>query len=246
MVAPGSGAREGRPLSRLPHQADEQKAPRAPLTSTIARTMRTTTTIACTLFAVLGASQAPAQSARARTWGFVGSIDVITSQYEHGSSAAGVGSRGWGLGLNAAATAGGILMGGVDVGFAGVGDDSSFTNSTTGGTKESSTSTYFASAYAGLKTPIFALNAARTRRAVLGATVGYSSWSGGRSIANCVNCDEEDVQIRGGTYVEPFVIIGGSNPNVLAGLRLGYRAYVSPDATVKNVIFVGIAGVGGR
>jgi hypothetical protein len=208
--------------------------------------MHTTTAFACTFFAILGASRAPAQSAPARTWGFVGSLDGLTSQYEHGGGASGVGSRGWGLAFNVAATAGGILMGGADIGFAGVGDDSSFTNSTTGGTRESSTSTFFASAYAGLKTPIFALNAARTRRAVLGATVGYSSWSGKRSISSCVNCDEEDVRIRGGTYVEPFVVIGGSNPDVLTGLRLGYRAYVSSDATVRNVIFVGIAGVRGR
>jgi hypothetical protein len=201
--------------------------------------------------AVVLASPARAQQAidsAPPRWGLIGGLNGLTVQFGNpGGGAAGVGSRGWGLSFDFAATLQGILIGGADLGAAWVGDDSSFTQSTTGGQKKSSTAAFFASVYGGVRTPAFPLSEDKVMRSVVGVTFGASSWSGVRSIDSCVDCRSDKLDIDGGSYVEPFVLIGKRNTeDRLVGLKVSYRAYQSKSATVNNVIFIGVAGIRGR
>ena len=179
--------------------------------------------------------------------GFFGSIDAVTAEFRPAvGSTTGVGSRGWGVGLEFAATLFGYLIGGADVGFASVADDSSFTQSTTGGQLESSVMMFYGSLYAGIKMRDFSLARSSRYRLTLGALAGRGGWSGSRSISSCVDCIVEDLPIEGGTFVEPFLIIGRREGNLFNGMRIAVRSYQSTESGVDNVISIGFAGVRGR
>ncbi len=186
----------------------------------------------------------PAPPPPRRIFGFVGSFDGLTSQFRSRTGdASGLGSRGWGLGLNAAMSIGRIVVLGADVGGAWTGDDSSFTQSTTAGQKKSSTMTFLGSVFAGAKTPVFPLSRAGEMRAAIGVNTGMSKWSAVRSIDNCVDCRVDRPSLTGGRYIEPYVIIGKYNASAFAGLKVGYRTYLANESTARNVIFVGMGGV---
>ena len=179
--------------------------------------------------------------------GSVVTLDGLTAEFRPSvGSTTGVGSRGWGLGIGIAATLFGYVIAGGDFGFASVADDSSFTQSTTGGRLESSVSMYYGSLYAGLKTRALSIGPSRRFQVALGAIAGRAAWSGDRSISSCVDCTVQELPVEGGAFVEPFLIIGSREEKFFRGLRVAFRSYPSSGSSVDNVISVGMAAVRGR
>lgn len=188
----------------------------------------------------------PAQQLNSRPWGGFFSIDLLTSQFtgRQGQSL-GYGSRGWGFDLGGGASYRDMLLMGADFGLALFKDDSSFSEGTTGGTKESGTDAYFGSLFVGLRSRSLMQGSAGNRGLWVGALYGYSGWNGSRSIANCVGCSDEDLNMRGGSFVEPFVVFGGLRQG-FAGVKVSYRAFLVDASSVRNVIYVGFMGGSGR
>lgn len=174
-------------------------------------------------------------------WGGFGWLSGNTADFRHGTTAnRGIGSRGWGFEMG-----GGVsyawLLGGIDFGINAFKDDSSFTQSTTGGSRESSTSALFGSVFTGLVAPHIPLTPSGSARLRVGALLGYSGWSGNRGIGQCVNCSSESLEMHAGQFVEPFIVIGPKADGWL-GLRIGYRRFLSPDATLNSVLSLGVGG----
>ena len=118
-------------------------------------------------------------------------------------------------------------------------DHAGFTQATTGGDKSSTASLIYFSAMAGPRTPAFPVIPGRWQGSfsLLG---GVSATTGKRSIDNCVDCSESSIDIPGGAFVQPTLLVGGEG----ARLRLAQRQYLTGD----GIRFVSSLGVelGGR
>jgi hypothetical protein len=168
---------------------------------------------------------------------FVG-LDLATTALDPAASAAqGLGTRAWGMRLFLAGSWKNVLLLGVDGTFLTPHDDSSFTNSTTGGEKRSHAYAYSFSIFGGVRTMGLGKGTPRAMAVWLGVLGGWSRLDGGRSIANCIDCDSESLKFKGGGFVEPFLEIGRRAGR--GKVKVGYRAYVGGNATVEDTFFGG-------
>jgi hypothetical protein len=105
-------------------------------------------------------------------------------------------------------------------------DKKKFTNQTTLGELESGIYIHQFSLYTGFKSPGIALSEDGESQMFGNLYVG-NMWAflEGRSIGNCIDCDEEDIDISGGMYVEPEIYYDYSG----FGIGLGYRYFFNSD-----------------
>ncbi|MCP4311139.1 MAG: hypothetical protein GY790_07755 [Bacteroidetes bacterium] len=89
------------------------------------------------------------------------------------------------------------------LGYGGVKDHNSFTQSTTWGTLESSFTTLTYDFSTGIWSPLWYLNGQDGLSFTGGLSLGYEGISGRREIVNCDNCDVEKYSFNGGFFLEP-------------------------------------------
>lgn len=128
---------------------------------------------------------------------------------------------------------------GIDLGPQMLKDHASFTQATTAGDMTSTASEMYFSAIAGPRTPAFTVVPGRWS-GVLSLLGGVSATSGKRSIDKCVDCMTDNINIPGGAFAQPTLLVGGDG----ARLRLAHRQYL----TGNGIRFVSSLGVelGGR
>ncbi len=121
------------------------------------------------------------------------------------------------------------LDGGVEI----FGDKRKFRQMTTGGEKSSSVTFFYGSLAAGLFTPPLRLEQKpHGARLALGLNLG-TDWTGGqRTIEDCADCHEEDLDLNAGLYFEPALQLRVSR---VSGLDLAFRFYQS-DSDLQNRI----------
>lgn len=169
--------------------------------------------------------------------GWFGDFGLVSSQVDSTTAdEARIGSRGIGLMMGFGMHIKGIVVGGVQLEGQWVSDKDQFTNATTGGTKKSGTSIYDLSVFGGLRTPFLGDKDKAGVR--LGVNYGKSWFGGRRGIGNCINCDEEGLNIGGGSYYEPIVIIGKRN----VGCSVSYRVY-GKESDVRNMFIISVAAL---
>ncbi len=105
-------------------------------------------------------------------------------------------------------------------------DKSKFTNQTTLGELESGIYIHQFSMVTGLKSPGLALSE-NNESQLFGTLLIGKMWAflEGRSIGNCLSCDEEDIDINGGAFIEPEIYYASSS----VGIGLGYRYFFNSD-----------------
>lgn len=187
-----------------------------------------------TLLAI-GASALPAQQVApapqpARQVAPILGFSVGTLSIEPGSaSRSQVGDRSYGLQLDGGVLVKRHLYFGVDVGGQFLDDSAQFTQNTTGGRMKSTASVTYFSGMAGLRTgtaPVLPL--------ALGLNVGASATISRRSIDNCTDCQVDKLDIPGGAFVEPTLLLGRRSLR----LRVTDRVYLAGDG-MRNMISVG-------
>jgi len=126
-----------------------------------------------------------------------------------------VGERAYGLQLDAGALIHQHLYLGIDVGGQFLDDHADFTQNTTGGRKKSNASVTYFSAIAGLRTGM-----PRALPVALALNVGGSLTVSRRSIDECVDCQVDKLDIPGGAFVEPALLIGRGTTRFRASDRI--------------------------
>jgi len=113
-------------------------------------------------------------------------------------------------------------------------DKRKFRQMTTGGEKSSSVTFFYGSFAAGIFTPPLRLDQKpHGARLALGLNLG-TDWTGGeRSIEDCVDCHEEDLDLKGGVYFEPALQLRVSR---VSGFDLAYRFYQSHSDLQNRII----------
>ena len=140
-----------------------------------------------------------------------------------------MGDRSYGLQLDGGVLVKRHLYFGVDIGGQFLKDQAQFTQNTTGGQMKSSAVVTYLSAMAGARTgslPVVPL--------ALGVNVGASTTISRRSIDNCSNCQVDKLDIPGGAFVEPTLLLGRRNIR----LRMSDRVYLAGDG-MRSVISLG-------
>jgi len=140
-----------------------------------------------------------------------------------------VGDRSYGLQLDAGALVKRHLYLGIDVGGQFLDDHAQFTQNTTGGKMKSSASVTYLSAIAGARTgalPVVPL--------ALGLNVGASATISRRSIDQCADCQVDKLDIPGGAFVEPALLLGRRRVRV----RMADRVYLAGDG-MRSVMSLG-------
>jgi hypothetical protein len=144
-----------------------------------------------------------------------------------------VGGRSFGMQFD-----GGVLVKhmyiGLDFGPQFLSDHASFTQNTTGGQLSSSAMLVYFSAMAGPRTPAFPLIPGMAPVA-LGFYGGVSTTVAERSIDNCTDCRKDSMDIPGGTFVQPVVLMGTGR----ARLRLSDRVFVGGKG-ILSIMSVGM------
>ena len=140
-----------------------------------------------------------------------------------------IGDRSYGLQIDA-----GVLMKrhfyfGVDLGGQFLDDHAQFTQSTTGGEMKSTASVTYLSALTGVRTGV--LNAVPL---ALALNVGASATMSRRSIDNCSDCDVDKLDVPGGAFVEPVLVLGRRTVR----FRMSNRVYLGGEGML-NVVSVG-------
>jgi len=195
--------------------------------------MRMRVGVFCVIAVFLSVAVAGAQPARKSSAGFFADLTLVTSQIESGAAdQARIGSRGIGGLMGFGVHLKDVVVIGASGEYQYVKDNDPFGNDTTGGYMTSSTGLYDFSFYGGLRTP-FLGNATGAR---LGVNVGRSWFGGRRSIGNCIDCDEESLNVGGGMYYEPLIIIGKRHG---MNFSASYRIY-GKDSDVRNMLTVGL------
>ncbi|MEA3247798.1 MAG: hypothetical protein U9Q74_16735 [Gemmatimonadota bacterium] len=195
--------------------------------------------VACLAASLAFATRGDAQASR--PWGGIGWIDANSADFRRGTTATrGIGSRGWGFDIGGGATYRRLIVG-ADVGLNSFHDDSSFSESTTGGTRSSSTSALYGSLFVGALSPALRTSPRGEGGVVAGVITGVSGWSADRSIASCVNCRSDALDVKAGGFVEPFVVVGVVRDRI-AGIRIAWRRFIEGGATVNSVVSLGFVG----
>jgi len=123
-----------------------------------------------------------------------------------------------------------ILLG-LDFAFEAFSDKEKFSQATTGGQRSSRVGMLYGSVAAGLVSPPLS-------RFELALSVGSDWVAGKRSIENCVDCHSEDLDLHGGLFLEPLILMGlGGRQNVRVSLGLSYRDYPG-DSDLASRTFV--------
>jgi hypothetical protein len=150
-----------------------------------------------------------------------------------------VGSRAWGLQIDAGVTFARFLYAGVDIAPNGLSDHAGFTQSTTAGDKSSSAMLMYFSALAGARSPAVRIipGLAATSFGLYG---GASTTTGERSISECVDCTTEKIDVPGGSFVQPTILFGEGTTRV----RVSDRYYVGGKG-LRSIISLGVE-LGGR
>ena len=199
--------------------------------------MRVSTTIACACLLLLGHQAAAAQQAL-RLQPSVG-LELITGSLEDGTAESqGTGSRAWGMQLNMGVTALSVLSVSADLGIADLADNNAFTENTTEGERTSSVSAFLGSLAVGLRTPPLSLSDEPSATLSAGVNVGHTWMSAERSIVQCVDCTEQDLEINAGNFLEPGLYVA---PSRRWGLSARYRVYAG-ESDLRNAIMIGVNG----
>ena len=140
-----------------------------------------------------------------------------------------VGDRSYGLQLDGGVLVKRHLYFGIDIGGQFLDDSAQFTQNTTGGRMKSSASVTYLSAMAGARTGV-----APVLPLALGLNVGASATISRRSIDNCTDCQVDKLDIPGGAFVEPSLLLGRRSLR----LRVTDRVYLAGDG-MRSVISVG-------
>ena len=173
----------------------------------------------------IGARALPAQKATPVFGLSVGSLSIESASATRSQ----VGDRSYGLQLDAGVLVKRHLYFGVDLGGQFLRDQAQFTQNTTGGEKKSTANVTYFSGIAGARTGTLAVIPAS-----LGVNVGASATMSRRSIDNCSDCQVDKLDIPGGAFVEPTLLLGRRN----ARLRVSDRVYLGGDG-MRSVISVG-------
>jgi hypothetical protein len=162
-------------------------------------------------------------------------FDLITSRIQDvAAEQVGTGTRAWGGQAIGSITAYRVLTFTGEFGIVDMSDERPFSQGTTEGEKSSSVSSFLGTVAAGLRTPPLALAPESSVRVSAGVSAGHTFISTERSIVECVDCHEEDLEIRAGNFVEPAVYLTRGR----GGLNARYRMY-GGDSNWENALIVG-------
>ena len=181
--------------------------------------------VGATLLAI-GARALPAQQVTPVFGISGGSLSIESAS----ASRSQVGDRSYGLQLDAGVLVKNHFYFGVDIGGQFLKDHAQFTQNTTGGEMKSSASVTYFSALAGART-----GALPAVPLAFGLNLGASATISRRSIDNCSDCQVDKLDIPGGAFVEPTLLLGRRN----ARLRASDRVYLTGDG-MRSVISVGL------
>lgn len=195
--------------------------------------MRSTTslTFLTLLLATPGAAAAQSRSPVETMIGF----DLITSGIETtAADSAGVGSRAWGFQIPVSVTAFRVLTLNADGGLLFLSDEQAFTQETNVGEKTSGVSAGTLALSAGLRTPMLSLGGEQPLSVSAGVNAGRNFVNVDRSIAQCVDCHSEDVQVHAGNFWEGVLHVVPGRGTISAR----YRKYTG-DSNFRDALMVG-------
>lgn len=171
------------------------------------------------------------------------SFDILASSVEaEAAEEAGVGTQGFGIQVNGSVTAFRYLAFSVDLGVLGLKDERQFQENTTRGEKSSSIDTGMFSLAAGLRTPALALGGPTGPRISAGVNAGYTGLDIDRTIAECYDCTNQELDLRAGTFLEPALHLTFGR----GGLSARYRVYDSLSHFQEAVMIGYSWGLGSR
>lgn len=198
--------------------------------------MRSLTSLTClTLLLATSGAAAQSRSPFETTIGF----DLITSVIETAAAdSAGVGSRAWGFQIPASVTAFRVLALNADGGLLFLSDEQAFTQETNVGERTSGVSAGTLALSAGLRTPLLSLGGEQQLFVSAGANAGRNFVNVSRSIAQCVDCHTEDVEVRAGNFWEGVLHVVPGRGTISAR----YRVYTG-DSNFRNALMVGYSTV---
>ena len=114
---------------------------------------------------------------------------------------------------------------GGDIGIDYFEDEKEFTQMTTGGERESTIIVPYASLLAGLKTPLILFSENSKGRFGFGINAGRTwVFNARRTIDNCADCYEEELDIDAGYFIEPETAIY-YDMGMKLGIGLAYRHF---------------------
>lgn len=171
------------------------------------------------------------------------SLDLLTSSVEgDAAEAAGVGTHGYGIQVNGSVTAFRVLAISLDLGVLGLKDERQFRQNTTQGEKSSSIDAGMFSLAVGLRTPPLALEGPAGPHISAGVNAGYTGLDIDRTIAQCVDCHNENLSLRAGGFLEPAVHLTFGR----GGVSARYRKYEG-GSNFTDALMVGYSwGMGSR
>lgn len=171
------------------------------------------------------------------------SLDLLASSV-NGDAAeeAGVGTQAYGIQVNGAVTAFRYVAVSLDLGVLGIKDERQFREGTTQGEKSSSIDAGMFSLAVGLRTPQLSLEGQTGPRVSAGVNAGYTGVDIDRTIAQCVDCTNENLNLRAGTFLEPALHVTFGR----GGVSARYRRY-GADSSFQDALMVGYSwGLGSR
>jgi hypothetical protein len=171
------------------------------------------------------------------------SLDLLASSVDgDAAEEAGVGTQAFGLQVNTAVTAFRFLAVSLDLGILGLKDERQFREGTTAGEKSSSIDAGMFSLAMGLRTPALSLGGQTGPRVSAGVNAGYTGVDIDRTIADCVDCTNENLKLRAGTFLEPAAHLTFGR----GGLSARYRRY-GADSSFRDALMIGYSwGLGSR
>lgn len=177
----------------------------------------------------VGAQQLQAQQASRYTPVFGFNIGTLAIDPD-AAAASQVGDRSFGMQFD-----GGVIINrwfflGADFGGQFLDDKAQFEQNTTGGEKESTANVTYFSGVAGVRTGM-----PRAVPVALALNVGMSGTMTRRSIDQCVDCRVDKLDIPGGAFVEPTLLIGRRK----ARFRASDRIYLDGKG-MRSLISVGV------
>ena len=171
------------------------------------------------------------------------SFDLIAGSVKsEAAEEVGVGTQGFGIQVNGSVTAFRFLAISLDLGVLGLKDERPFRENTTGGEKSSSIDGGMYSLAAGLRTPSLVLGGLTGPQLSAGVNAGVTGLDIDRTIAECVDCTNENLKLRAGTFLEPALHLTFGR----GGLSARLRVYNS-DSDFGEAVMIGYSwGLGSR
>ena len=171
------------------------------------------------------------------------SFDLMAGSVKPGAAQeVGVGTQGFGIQVNGSVTAFRYLAVSLDLGILGLKDERPFEENTTDGEKRSSIDGGMYSLAAGLRTPSLALGGPTGPRLSAGVNGGVTGLDMDRTITECVDCTNENLSLRAGTFVEPALHLTFGRGGLSARLRM-----YNSESDFGELVMIGYSyGVGSR